>query len=138
MGGDNQQSFTGPMPTELLCPFRSADQALPTVLCPLHSALKGGKGCDRQSIIGKGQSRMDSWQSPIGRGQWAEQTSPEIPHRMLHSLEAASCECLRLLEQPAAAVALGPAAPARAEGHFRSVLGQLQPFDQQGERLQDC
>ena len=78
------------------------------------------------------------WAEPNRQSAIGEHTAPESPHRTLHSLEAASCECLRLLEQSTAAVALGPAEPARAEGNSRSVPGQLQPFDQQGERLQDC
>lgn len=88
----------------------------------------------RAKHCGQGLNR----QSPVGRAQWAERMSPESPHRTLHSLEVASCECLRLLKLPVAAGALGPAGPVGAEGHSHNVLGQLQPFDQHCETLQGC
>ena len=62
--------------------------------------------------------------------------SPESPHHMLRNSEAASCQCLSPPRQPAAAVALGLAEPAQALERSHSVLKQLQPFGQQGEKLQ--
>ena len=100
-----------------------------------HKTMGGVQTAEHKRHCAKGRAQWTR-----GRTQQAERnrwSTPESPHHTLHSLEAASCECLRLLKLPAAAVALGPAEPARAEGHSHSVLGQPQPFEQQGERLPD-